>query len=910
MSALTFTAPLILSGLLLLPVIWWLLRATPPAPQKTPFGGTIFLDGLQSRKETPDRTPWWLLFIRLAAIAAAIVGLAGPLLNAQQEFDGDGPVLVVVDDSWPAASGWRGRQNAFRAVAIGPGAAARPTRILTTAGEPTLSEPVSLTAAVGVVDGLVPKAALPNRLDALEALGDDFDWEGTDVLWLSDGVMGRLGADRDFLRHVSNARSLTVFRTPGQPTLAVTGLAAEGPDLTATVRRIGARPDGGTLLAYGGDGRILTNAPFTFDPGAQTTTVPIDLPLSLRNEIRRLSIEGQRSAGATWLLDNNARRIRAGIVTERADSLLDSGFYLEQALSTRAVVSRGPVADLITPEVRLIVLDDVGTLRAADEAALDGWVRAGGVLVRFSGPNTASAAGEPGTLRPPTFPVALRGSERSFGGALTWADPQRIDAFPPDSPFSDLSVDDSVEVRRQVLTRPSGDPGHVVWAALQDGTPLVTARPNEEGLLVLFHVTATPTWSDLPVSGLFPEMIDRITRLAAGAFGTDDPNVPLAPLRLLDGYGALGPPPGNAQPAAPEALGAGTAAPGLYGAPDNAYAVNTYPEGSAALDPLTGAQLPPNAVLRGEESANARRPGPILLALALGLFALDGLILAIRHWRAASGRLAAAIMIATVSGMTISGEGYAQSLAARPDLDRNALVASLRVTFGYVQTGDRELDRLVEAGLYGLSREATRRSALEPADPVPVDIERDELSVYPMIYWAITPGMPAPSDDALARLESFMAGGGMLIIDTRDGERLSASIETPASGYLREILLRMNVPPLEPMPPGHILGRSFYRLNDLEGRNTGGPVWVEAEGALRESTDGVPSLIIGGRDWAAAWAKDRTGRFLRPAGARGEAGREMAIRAGINFAMVALTGNYKGDQVHVQELLDRLGQDQ
>jgi hypothetical protein len=79
---------------------------------------------------------------------------------------------------------------------------------------------------------------------------------------------------------------------------------------------------------------------------------------------------------------------------------------------------------------------------------------------------------------------------------------------------------------------------------------------------------------------------------------------------------------------------------------------------------------------------------------------------------------------------------------------------------------------------------------------------------------------------------------------------------------------------------------------------------------FRNLNDGVTPVIIGGNDWAAAWAVDNRGVALLPVG-RGFAGerqREMAYRFGINIIMHVLTGNYKSDQVHVPALLERLGQ--
>ncbi len=913
MSALSFTTPLLLAALVVLPLLWWLLRATPPAPQRTAFGGLFFLKALDDDKNTPVRTPWWLLLLRLLAIALTILALAGPILNApEEEADSAAPLLIIVDDSWPAAPGWRDRQRLLRDMALTPGAEGRQVRLLTTAGDPALGDLMPLKDAADLIEGLSPQASLPDRAGALSAMGELGDLSDWDVLWISDGVIGRTGADRNFLRAMGDVGQLSLFRVSGTPPpLTITGLKTAGTDFTATVSRIGGGERVGSLVATARDGRVVASVPFTLPADEGALNVPIDLPLALRNEVARLSLTAQPHAGAVWLLDASARRVRAGLVTEGADTLLDGGFYIAQALETQTALVTGDVLSLATPETGLIVLDDIGTLRTADRDRLAQWVKEGGVLLRFSGPNTANAAGASGFERDPTYPVALRGGQRSFGGALTWEAPQPIGDFTHDRPLADLPLPEDVTVRRQVLTRAGGDGAEEVWASLADGTPLVTARRDGDGLLILVHVTATPTWSDLPLSGAFPAMMERIVRLAAGA-APSAPTRPLAPFRLLDGYGTLQDPPVTAGLASPADLAAGTVPPGRYGDGETGFVVNTYTDGTPTLDPLTAARLPTNAILLGPEGSGIRALGPPLLMIALGLLILDGLIMLLLRWRearAAKASVSAAAAIALVLIATWPSEGMAQDLSLRPDMDEKAMAAALSTRFAYVITGDARRDRLSGAGLSGLTRETLRRSALEPAEPTGVNLDRDDLSVYPLIYWPIGEDTAIPSDSALSRLEAFMAGGGLLIIDSQDGERQVGSGTTPAGATLRTILRRMNIPPLEPLPRDHILTKSFYRLEDLHGRNSGGPVWVEAPSALRESTDSVPSLVISGRDWASAWALDEGGRPLLPAGPGGEARREFAFRAGINMAMVAFTGNYKGDQVHVQALLDRLGEE-
>ena len=107
-----FTAPLLLIALAVLPILWILLRAVPPAPIRRRFPGVALLIGLTDDETQTDRTPWWLLLLRMLAVAAVIIGFAGPVLNPQTDAPGDGPLLIVSDGSWADARDWPRRVTA------------------------------------------------------------------------------------------------------------------------------------------------------------------------------------------------------------------------------------------------------------------------------------------------------------------------------------------------------------------------------------------------------------------------------------------------------------------------------------------------------------------------------------------------------------------------------------------------------------------------------------------------------------------------------------------------------------------------------------------------------------------------------------------------------------------------------
>jgi Domain of unknown function (DUF4159) len=252
-----------------------------------------------------------------------------------------------------------------------------------------------------------------------------------------------------------------------------------------------------------------------------------------------------------------------------------------------------------------------------------------------------------------------------------------------------------------------------------------------------------------------------------------------------------------------------------------------------------------------------------------------------------------------------------------PSFRADDVEAALTTRLAYVVTGDREIDEISRQGLQGLTRALSTRTALDPGEPIGIDLARDELAFYPLLYWPMVPARPAPSDAAVRKLDAFMKGGGTVILDTRDAlNNRGGNAVTPETQYMRRILAGIDVPDLEPVPKDHVITKTFYILDNFVGRYATGRTWIEVlqrnqdqdKTRPAQAGDRVSPIIITGNDLAAAWAVDRLGqpRFpLVPGDARQ---REFSLRGGINIVMYALTGNYKADQVHVPALLERLGQ--
>ncbi|MDZ7628198.1 MAG: DUF4159 domain-containing protein [Parvularculaceae bacterium] len=899
MGALSFSAPFILAALVTLPAIWFLLRVTPPAPARVRFPAFDLLRRLQKTPETPNKTPWPILLLRLAIAALSIFALSGPILNAPPPPASNAPLLIVVDDSWIAAAGWRRLREQMETLAEQSSRAARPLYLLRTAGGDTEKlEPVP-ASDLRQLFSEGPSPFRPDYARAAEVL-KSLPLDGkAEIAWYADGIAHE-GAE-DFYAALAAVGTVTIRTDDALSRVALAPPASDATGLTYEVILPDAAAWRGDVVAIARDGRELGRTEVRTNDGEKAVEARLDLPLALQNDLAQVRIDAIASTGAVQLVDARRRRALVGFIESGeagAEPLLSGQHYVRKALEPYARFVTDALEGLVASGASAIVLDNVGRLRPSDDEALTRWIEGGGVLIRFSGPQLAEAAEDE---TPSLVPVALRGGGRAFGGALTWETPQALAAFGETGPFFDLSPPSDVFVRRQILAEPGAETAERTWASLGDGTPLVTGERRGAGALVLFHVTATPEWSDLPLSPMFVDMLRRLIFLSALAPETSEAagDRPYLPLRALDGYGALKSPPREAAGATLAEIAKGPAPgrpPGLYGAPEAPIALNAIKDG----DRFDALAIPGASRRSFVDNPPQRLAGP-LVAAALFLFALDAIVALFL-----SGRLRAPAAAAMAAAFFLLPHLRAEAQPLDAPIAGPTIEAALQTRLGYVRTGDPEADRIAEAGLQGLTRELVRRTSLEPAEPAAVDPETDDLSVYQFLYWPIVAGANAPSDRAVAAIETFMRFGGLIVFDTRDDERAVTGTQTPERLALQTILRRLDLPALTPLAPDHVLLRSFYLLSDLPGRMLANPVWVQAGGGPNDS---VTPIIIGGRDWAGAWASDELSRPLFPMAIGGERARGIAMRAGVNMAMVAFTGNYKLDQVHTPILLERLGRE-
>lgn len=928
-----FANPLMLAALVALPAIWWLLRMTPPKPVTEVFPPLRILASVLKREETPSKSPWWLTLLRMLMAAAIILAIADPVFNPRSNtLAGNGPLVLVIDNSWATATDWKRRVETADALIGDAESKDLPVSIVFTADSEHNAVPGSAMVARTRMAAASPQPLRPNREAAVNVLRTALNGTAPGTLaFLSDGIDA---GDTKVMAELAalSPENLRLIEGSNDQAVAITNSANDAESMVISASRLDtANARTLPITAYDTRGRAIANGSVAFAAGEGLAKGTLAAPFELRNDFARVAIDGAATAGGTFLLDDGFRRRRVALLSgearDQSQPLLSPLYYINRALAPYADLVQPSETDLAVsiPELlaqkpSMLIMADIGRLPEETYAPVAKWIENGGTLIRFAGPRLAAAPADD-----PLVPVTLRQGERALGGALSWSEPQPLADYPALSPFAGMPRPEGILVKRQVLAEPTADLSSRTWASLADGTPLVTTKTQGAGRIILFHVSAEATWSNLPISGDFVEMLRRSVQLSrSGGVASEGaaPGQTLAPYRLLNADGVLISETGGARPleitTGTTPVSSAENPPGLYGSEEGFTALNLLPR-DTELEPIdaTGLSMPYTAEpLIGAEAWSLK---PSLFAAALILLLIDSVIVLFMAGTFARVRMpaAAAVIIALAAGTFVAMPGQSLADDSKPG-DEKILERLDKTHLAYVVTGEADVDRLSERGLAGLTEFLTYRTTLEPGPPVGLDITSDELSFYSLIYWPISANAPMPSPQAVSRIDAYMRAGGTVLFDTRDQfSSLGTNADTsPNAERLQAILADLDIPPLEPVPTDNVLTKSFYLLSNFPGRYNGSPLWIEAQpdngsqptGRPARSGDGVSPIMITGNDFAGAWAIDGNGTPLLPTVPPDEQQRELAFRSGVNIMMYMLTGNYKADQVHIPALLERLGQ--
>jgi len=903
MAGLSFLAPITLLGLLSLPVIWWILRVAPPAPKVQSFPPLQLFADINTEEETPAKTPLWLLLFRMLMVALIAFSLAGPILK-RAAIETQKPLLLIIENSWLAAPYWSEIIDEAEAQLKKARRANIEVALVLTneENEPSVTEFSPAQSALNIVTTLKPDPWIKDEV-AINNTSNLLNFNNNEIVFLSAGLSSS-GRNEEALSALG-ALSVYIPANASETVLPQsTQEVADGFESQWYRPISGALPKDLIVQAFSPENTVLSQAELDFGTTSDVATARFEVPAQVRNRVSHLKLSGTNSAGSVYLLDDSWGRPLIGLLSGTSDTsspLLSEPFYARTALQPYADIFDGDLETLLSINPSLIIMPD--SQRTEDERLVE-YVETGGVLVRFSGEKLAKRGDE-------LLPVDLRSGGRAIGGALSWETPQKLAPFETNSPFFGLDISDEITVSRQVMAEPGIETDTNSWARLEDGSPIVTASVKGDGLIVLFHVTAGPEWSNLALSGLYVEMLRRILPLAKTRTPTstqDSESGEWVANRVLNGFGQFAPPSAQNK-TIPNKEFDGMVS-GLA-TPPGLYKLGTQQRALQTIDDVTNIiplEIPANATQKqygGTKLQNLAGIGLTIGLIGLALDALFALYMAGRLSRVSHiFSRGLAVAVASIVVFASSDLVYAQS-NEQPSPITKEIEAATGLHLAYIKTGNGRVDRLTENGLESIGKQLDVRTTIDVEGVHGVDPATDTLSFYPFLYWVVSRDAEALSEPSVTALNAYMQSGGTIVFDTRDAADQAVTGNAPHPG-LEKLTTALDIPRLITVPTNHVLTKSFYLLQSFPGRWANGQVWVDAR-SNAAGRDGVSPVIIGANDWAASWALDADNRPIIDTDESVPRQREYAARFGVNLVMYALAGNYKADQVHTAELVKRLG---
>ncbi|MGO6905753.1 BatA domain-containing protein, partial [Rhizobium ruizarguesonis] len=235
-----FAYPAILGALVALPVIWWLLRLTPPRPKTEVFPPLKILASVLKREETPAKSPWWLTLLRMVLAATIILAIADPVFNPRtSSLASGGPLVLFVDNSWAAAPDWERRIQTADALIDDAESAGTPVSIAFTADPTNDAVPGTAAAARDKLRAAEPRPLVPDRERAFQALRTALNGikPGT-LAFLTDGAAAK--ADDATVRRLAELQpaDLRLIEGDAARTVAITAANNAADAMTVKVTRL------------------------------------------------------------------------------------------------------------------------------------------------------------------------------------------------------------------------------------------------------------------------------------------------------------------------------------------------------------------------------------------------------------------------------------------------------------------------------------------------------------------------------------------------------------------------------------------------------------------------------------------------------------------------------------------------
>lgn len=942
-----FLFPWFLLSFLGLPILWRFLRHNPPKPKKEKFTYFYLLKFIKKNDKLVEKPFIPLLLLRLFLVSLIIFSFSHPLQKPKAlVLKSDNDLLFLIDNSWCEQAHWKEKIEEayafFNNLPKDKKIYFIPTIEDKKIIEKNLKEPDSIKSVKNKISSLEVQPLTVNRLEIFQKIAQNFkDHQGSiDIIYFTDGLKYQNDKKAFEILKKLNPKKFIIQQFSGKELYALTNLTQENQSFKVTIKRYlknlnSLKDTNLSLSALDLQGRVIAKTTAQFIRKEKETHAIFSIPLEIRNKVVAIKIDNQMNAGSIFLLGSQYKRNHIVLFSlplhEIPNPLLSPFYYLAKALEENndltylknASFSEN-ISDILLQNPDIIFLDDRILADNENSRKLKNFVENGGTLVRFAGPKLAKSPEKDILL-----PIKLRNRTRVLDSNFRMGNALSIERFSSKSPFKEMEIPKDLKIYRQILPQISSEMQERIWIFLDDGTPFLSAKKEKNGWFFFVHTSLNEKWSNLALNNFFIPFLKQLTNLTVSqsslpsfkkgtSQNTKKEKISLYPWRIINKYGDLT----SANDTLPisdidfdkkdpsfhhEA--------GLYKYKNDLYPFNLFKE----KQNLESIIIPEyfNAEIITNEGKSAKDFLPFLAFLVMIFFLIDYFYNLKKEFflRGKITPLFSKFIFLFLSF-------YIYNQASPMILDAKALdmveerniEAARKTHLAYIITGDEELDETSKLGLESLTEFIIQKTTISPGKVHGLDLEKDDLSFYPLIYWPINAHQKILSKEVIEKINFYMQYGGTILFDTGDqfekSNFLSQDKTTNASQNLQKILSQLNVPPLGKVTKDNVLSRSFYLMPNFPGLYSASPLWCVSDKdpeqkEFLEQRDEVSPLLITANNLAAAWAKLQNGEYKYPLIEDQPRQRLWAFRGGINLILYVLTGSYKSDQYHVKSLLDR-----
>ena len=882
-----------LFGLLLTPIIWFIVKSFPPTPKSYDFSSFFLLEKIDYDAPKNKKTPLWLLIFRIFFFILIVFYFSKPFLNNNNSATDEKyeKYLIVADIGWSTAKDW----NKFKELVLEVGKEAEKNKKEILFFHSNLKSYKDLQI-------FKTNYALKDYLENLSPLPLQFKKSSIDKLIQDESLFKNskifmVFSKFDFYDFPNYYKNLSLIKNnsnnyyyinPLETILIINSLKATKGKITCEIYRLGKNSFKQDFFVNVEtvNNEIVYSDKHVIDEKENKKILNLSFPTEIFNQIKSIRIVGQNHAGAKYYFDDFSKKKNIAIINDneyhKESPLLSPIYYLKKSLDSKHNIKVEKIDNILNSNYSTIIIPETVKIPNAFDKRLNDWLLEGGTLIKFSDDTLVEKKLNFLTSK------EIYGKIRNIEGQLTINNKLFISEFKKDSIFYGLEVPKDITINKQLIF--DTNPKQVkVLAKLNDNTPLVSMKKFGEGEIILFHVGANNNWSNLPISSLFPDMINRVLLFSKNYNSSNLTDLNLN--KEIDGFGNLITPKKIVTIGKFDKLK--TVKPS-FDIPPGQYENNQI---SIALNLSTN--IGQHQIKEADRSAistysfkNTKDLSSIILKIILTMFILDLLLtLMIKN----------NINLSKIVTKRINVLIFILFFLTFIKLEN---VSANETYLAYVKIKNTQINNISKNGLETIRNLLITRTSINPKGVIGLDINSDYIFSYPFIYWPLTKNLLSIEKSEIIKIKNYLDNGGIFFFDIIGFSRKNLNLKEKKFQEIRNFLNEIGANELSIIPKGHTLTKSFYLLNKFPGKWDNRFLFVESSNL--QYKDGVSSIILGFNDWAKAWAVDDNNLPLFPVVPGGERQRELAYRFGINITMYALTGNYKSDQIHSKSILKRL----